>query len=420
MADLLWAIPVMIVLLLLKGFFSGSEIALVNSDRIKLRARAKQGDQGARLAIDLLKKPDVLLSTTLVGTNMATVILTTIGTMLMIQFFGSLGDLWAFLLFTPIMLIFGEIVPKSVYQQKSDTITPVIIHPLRWSSWLFAPIIFIFSRIARFAARLVGGGKREQTMFITREQLQSLVEMAEHGTALSALDRGQVRRVIRFAETTVAEAMIPTAEVTALSRTGTTADAIQLVRRHGYNRLPVYERSSNNIIGIVTLSTWDLMDAETQTRTLDDLIKPALYVSPNQTIDELLPVLNKRTDHMAIVVDEFGSAVGMITMEDIVEEVVGEIDVGYDFEEYLPRRKRTVEEVETGIFLMDSRLSISEASEVLDIPLPAKEFHTLGGMVIGRLRHIPKTGESITENGFRFVVEEATERSIVKLRVEAE
>ena len=160
-----------------------------------------------------------------------------------------------------------------------------------------------------------------------------------------------------------------------------------------------------------------MMNPELPEKPLADLIEPALYVSPYQTIDELLPVLRKRKDHMAIVVDEFGSAVGMITMEDILEEVVGEIDVGYDFDEYLPRRKRIFEMLGEDVYVMDSRLPIWEANEILGIRLPAKEFHTLGGLVMARLRHIPKKGESVVEAGYRFTVEGASDRAIEKLRV---
>jgi CBS domain containing-hemolysin-like protein len=180
----------------------------------------------------------------------------------------------------------------------------------------------------------------------------------------------------------------------------------------------VYRGNITNVTGIITLTTWDLMDGELPTRPLTELVRKAHYVSPYQTIDELLPILREREDHMAIVVDEFGSAVGMITMEDILEEVVGEIDVGYDFEEYLPRRKRIFEMVDDGIYLMDSRLPISEANEALGVEIPAKESHTIGGLVMARLRHIPEEGEYIIESGYRFTVQEATERTIVKIRVE--
>ena len=305
-----------------------------------------------------------------------------------------------------------------MYQQKSNELAPIVVYPLRFFSWLFYPVIFIFSRVARLTARIVGAGKTDQNVFITREQVRSLVEMAEMSSNVDAFDRGRIRRVIRFADTTVGEAMIPVAEMTAINRHRSTRDAIVLVRRRGYNRLPVYQSNISNIIGIITLTTWDLMDPELPDRPLSALTRPAHYVSLYQTIDQLLPVLRDREDHMAIVVDEFGSAVGMITMEDILEEVVGEIDVGYDFEEYLPRRKRVFEMLDEEVYLMDARLPISEANEVLGTNLPAAESHTIGGLVMARLRHIPKKGEFILESGYRLTVEEATERSIVRLRVE--
>jgi len=390
----------------------------VNSDKIKLRHKAKQGHRGADLALKLLREPAVLLSTTLVGTNISTVGLTTIGTLLMIDLFGSFGEIYAFLIFTPFLLILGEIVPKSIYQQKSDTITPVIIYPLRWMSFLFYPVVFIFSRLARAAARIAGAGKTDQPFFITREQLHTLFDMAEQGSAMSTFGRGRIRRVIRFAETTVVEAMVPIADVTTINRNENVTVAIDLIRKHGYNRLPVYESSTNNITGIATLTTWDLLDRSLVNKPLHKLIMPALYVTSKQTIDQLLPILRKRSDHMAIVVDEYGSAIGMITMEDIVEEVVGEIDVGYDFEEYLPKRRRVYERLAEDVYLMDSLLSITETNEVLSISLPPNEFHTIGGMLLARLRHIPKVGEFVVESGYRFTVAEATERSITKLRVE--
>jgi len=408
----------MVLLLLLKGFFSGSEIALVNSDKLKLHHKANQGNRGARMVLKLFQTPDVVLGTTLVGTNISTVVLTTIGTMLMIRQFGEAGDLYAVLLFTPLFLILGEVVPKSVYQQKSDEIAPIIVYPLRVFSALFYPIVFVFSRVARLGARLAGGGKTEQNVFITREQMRMVVEMADRGASVDLFDRARIKRAIRFAETSVGEAMIPVAEMTAINRNRDTRSAIQQVRRRGYNRLPVYTGNISNIVGIVTLTTWDLMDPELADRSIEDLIKPAYYVSHYQSIDQLLPILRTREDHMAIVVDEFGSAMGMITMEDILEEVVGEIDVGYDFEEYLPRRKRTFEVLDEETYIIDARLPISEANDVLFANLPAAESHTIGGLVMARLRHIPKQGESIVESGFRFTVEEATDRAIVKLRVE--
>ncbi|MDC1286662.1 hemolysin family protein [Gammaproteobacteria bacterium] len=408
-----------VVLLLAKGFFSGSEIALVNSDKVKLTARANQGHRGAREVLKLFKTPDLMLGTTLVGTNIATVALTTLVTVLFVDLFGVHGDLYAFLIFTPVLLILGEIVPKSIFQQKSDVVAPIAIFPLKVFSIVFFPIIIVFSRLARILARVLGGGKVEQNLFMTREQIRSVVEMSERTSSIDAFDRGRIRRVIRFSDTTVGEAMIPISEVTAIGSNRSIMRAIATVRRRGYNRLPVYKGNISNITGIATLTTWDLMEKATTKKSLDDLTKPAHYVLQLQTIDELLPILRQREDHMAVVVDEYGSATGIITMEDIVEEVVGDIDVGYDFEEYLPRRKKALEELGDNTYLVDSRLSVSEVNDLLDINLNTRVSYTIGGLVMNELGHIPDYGESMTDQGYKFSVQERTDKAILKLKIES-
>ena len=416
--DILFILLSMVILLFLQGFLSGSEIAMVNADKIKLHARANQGHKGARLVLRFFDRPDILLTTTLVGTNISVVTLTALGTLVMIQLFGERGDIYAVLLFTPLLLTFGEIVPKSVYQQNADRLAPIVVYPLQVFKTLLYPVILVFSYVARLAARMVGRRASENPLFITREQIRTVVEMADRGADVDVFDRARIKRAIRFTDTTVGEAMVPLAEIIAINRRHDTPLAFKLVRTHGYNRIPVFEGNIGNITGIITLTVWDLMDVEMVRRPLSDLIQSALYVSALQKIDELLPTLREREDRMAIVVDEFGSAIGMITMEDILEEVVGEISVGYDYDEYRPRRKRQYEMCAEGVYLVDSRVPISDINELLDIELPAIEFHTVGGFVETRLRHIPKTGESIVEAGWRFIVEEANERAILKLRVE--
>jgi len=214
--DILLTLLLMAVLLVLKGFFSGSEIAMVNADKVKLSALAGKGDRGSRMVLDEFRSPETLLGTTLVGTNIATIALATIGTLMMIRLVGDSGEWVAFLFFTPLFLIFGEIVPKSVYQHLSTEIAPRAIYPLRIFRLLFYPVVIVFSRIARFAARIFGGGRVEQNVFMTRELIRSVVEMVERTSSVDAFDRGRIRSVIRFAETTVGEAMIPVAEVTAV------------------------------------------------------------------------------------------------------------------------------------------------------------------------------------------------------------
>ena len=409
---------VMLLFLLLKGFFSGSEIAIVNSDKLKLRHQAKQGDRSAALLLKMFRTPDVILGTTLVGTNLATVTISTLGALMCIDLFGASGDLISVLLLTPFLLIFGEVVPKSVFQQKADTLARTVSHALHFFSFVFYPVIFVFSRVARFATRLIGGASKRQALFITREELRVLLDDSDPTGAAGKVDRNSIRRVIRFADTTVGQAMIPLADVIGLSETQTTADAVQLVMKHGYNRLPVYRGNITNLQGVLTLSTWDLLDQAIGERPIDEFVHPPLYLSPQQTIDQTLPLLQAREDHMGIVVDEFGSGIGILTMEDVFEEVVGDIDVGYDFDEYQPKRQYTIHNEGESRFVVSGRAPISEINDVLHIKLPLSEAHTIGGFVSSRLRHIPHVGESIVEDGFRFTVMEADPRTVVQVRAE--
>jgi CBS domain containing-hemolysin-like protein len=410
---------IMVVLLFLKGFFSGSEIALVNADRVKLRNKADKGNKGAALVLKLFENPEALLSTTLIGTNIATVALVTVGTSLMIRAFGTIGDLIGVLCLTPLLLIIGEIVPKSVYQQKSDYLAPLIVYPLRTFSILFAPVIFVFSRTARLVASMVGIKRPEQTVFVIREQLRTMVEMAEGLSNVGVFDRVRIRHALRFSETTVGETMTPIAEVAAIEKGQSIHDAIHLVHNMGYTRIPVYEGSITNIVGILSLTAWELVDRRLFQQSLDELLRPVPYVSDHQPIEQVLPMLTQREDPLAVVVDEFGSAMGIITVEDILEQVVGRVDAGEKLQT-TKKHIRTIEKLDEDLYMMDAHVPISEVNEELGIDLPAKEFHTIGGMIMARLRHIPQTNEYVTEKGYRFTVTEATERSVVKLRVERE
>ena len=404
--------------LVLKGFFSGSEIAMVNSDKLKVRHRAKLGDKGAGMVLKYFKTPDVILGTTLVGTNIATVVISTLGALIFIEFFGSYGDIISVIVLTPVLLIIGEVVSKSVFQQNADVLVDKLIYVLRFFSYVFYPIIFIFSGVARFATRIVGKGTVTHNMFITREELRVLLDLSDSASDPTTIDRKRIRRIIRFADTTVGEAMIPLAEVVGYNETKDIKEAIRLVIKYGFNRLPIYRGNITNVVGLLTLSTWDLMLPDLEERTVKEFVSPPLYLSPRQTIDSALPQLQARDDHMAIVVDEFGSAIGILTMEDVFEEVVGEIDVGYDFDEYHPKVRTYIEHESETSHLMSGRMPISEVNDTLLTSFSVQESHTIGGFIVSRTKRIPRVGDAIVEDGFRLTVLEADERSVLRVRLE--
>ena len=419
MIETLLILLIMVVLLLLQGFFSGSEIALVNADKFRLRHLASQGHKGAQLIMKMFQRPETVLGTTLVGTNISLVALTTLGTLLMIRLFGDYGDLVAFFIYTPLFLVLGEVVPKSVYQQKADVLAPKIIFPLRVFSLLFYPVVLIFSVLARLAVRLVGVKPSHHTLFITREQVRMMLEGAEQASNVDVFDRDRLLRAIRFAETTVGEVMIPIAEVTMLSNRQSVTTAIKLARKHGYFRLPVYEDEPGKIIGAVSLTIWELMEPGLKSRSLSELCRPVYYVVENQPVDEVLGELQHREDHMAIVVDEFGSAIGMLTLEDVLERVVGEvINLGYNFEAHLPRHRGHIEELVRDRYRLDGRTMLADVAELLSIPMEHLHAHTIGGLLLYEMRRLPKPGESIELSGYRFTVEAMTDKSIKSIIAE--
>lgn len=421
MIEILLTLLVMVVLLLLEGFFSGSEIAMVNADRYRMRYLANQGHKGARLLVKMFQRPEIILGTTLVGTNISLVALTTLGTLLMIRWFGAYGDLIALIIYTPLFLIFGEVVPKSVYQQKADLLAPRIIYPIRFFSVIFYPVVFVFSRLARLFVRLIGVKASRQSPFITREQVRMILESAEQAASIDVFDRDRLIRAIRFADTTVGEVMIPIAEVIMLHHRQAMIDAIRVAREHGNFRLPVYDDEPGNIIGVVSLSIWELMDPGLAQQSLEELRKPVMYVVENQPVDEILGELQHRDDQMAIVVDEFGSATGIITLEDVLERVLGEVvNLDFNFEAHVPHGKGHINKLGDEHYRIDGRALIYDVAESLGITLTHEYVHTLGGLLISEFRHLPRVGESMVISGYRFSVEEVSDKSITSILVEPE
>jgi len=415
--DLILQLLVILIFLLLKGFFSGSELAMVNSDKIHLRHEARMGNPGAKLVLNLFRTPDVMLGTTLVGTNIATVTITTLGTLIFVRLFGDAGDLISVLVFTPFLLIFGEIVPKSIFQQKADTIVTRIIYGLRFFSYVFYPVIFVFSRVARFAARLFGGASSAASGFISKDELRVLIDLSETASDSAATSKQRIRRIFRFADTTVGEVMTPLAEVIGFNETREMAEAVRRVWSSGFNRLPVFRGNITNVTGVMTLSTWDLLLPDIEQRPVGDFVKPALYLSPRQSLDQVLPLLRSRADHMAVVVDEFGSAIGILTMEDIFEEVVGPVDSGFDFDG-MKSRRISIEAISDDAHLISGRAPISELNDSLKLGLPVGEAHTIAGFLINRLRRIPQVGDTVQEQGYRYTVIEADARTATRVRAE--
>jgi CBS domain containing-hemolysin-like protein len=408
----------MLALLLVKAFFSGSEIALVSSDKHRLRMLAQKGDKGAALVIRLFNRPESLLATTLIGTNVATMTLSVIGTATAIQLAGSGGDLYAILALTPVMLILGEIVPKSIFQEKADVIAPRVALPLAVLRTVLMPVVIVLGWVARLVTRLVAPEAPAQSPFDMRQRLRMMLKGSEPAADAALLDRERIRRAIRLSDMTVGEAMVPLARVLGAPRHQSLPDIVQTGLQRGHRRIPLYEGNISNITAIALWTVWDELDSDFASRDAEEFMVDPHYVTPIQRLDELLSILLWRTDHMAIAVDEFGTAVGIVTLEDLMGILLGDVIKGVHLGPRDVQGRVNIERLGDDVLRLDASAPLGLVAEILDIDLPEREFHTVAGFVASRLRRIPAVGDAIEEQGYRITVTEGTSRAAGRVQIE--
>ena len=248
--ELVPSLGLMLICLVAEGFFSGSEIGVVSADRMKLRHQAAKGSRGARLALEMLARPEWLLSTTLVGTNIAVVTNTTVATGLMIELFGPAYSWLAVVVVAPLIWVFGEIVPKSVFQQRADVLTPKVIFVLKFCSSLFYPFLVVFSFFARLLGRLVGD-KEDANLFTLREEIKTMMQMSAGEGDIEPMEQSMIRRLFNFGETTAREVMMPLIDVVAVERDATCGAALELSTARSHVRLPVYHERVDRVVGVL-------------------------------------------------------------------------------------------------------------------------------------------------------------------------
>ena len=410
MGDILVTLGVMIVCLLMESFFSGSEIGVVSADRVKLRHDAAKGSRGARLALAMLDKPEWLLSTTLVGTNISVVTNTTMVTALMIELFGETGSWFAVALVVPLIWVFGEIVPKSVFQQRADLYTPRVIFLLKFFSWLFYPLLAVFSVLTRFIARVIGKSPVNYPSTL-REEIATLLQMSTSGGDIHQHEKTMIRRLFDFDETPVRDVMMPLIDVIGIEQGATCLEAMRLAREKAHKRLPVYEQRVDRIVGVI--NALELLDVDPEA-PITPFIRAADYVPASKSIQALLQDMQRDHHQVAVVVDEFGGAEGIVTLEDIIEEIVEDIADEYDAEETPTQWMRRLGERD---YLVSARIDPGSLAGELGIELPQGQYASLAGFLLERAHDVPRVGTTIQYKKVSFTIQRGSARVIEEVRV---
>ncbi|SIR92814.1 hemolysin family protein [Natronorubrum thiooxidans] len=404
-----------VVLIGLSGFFSSSEIAMFNLPKHRLEGMIEDGVTGAELVKSLKDDPHRLLVTILVGNNIVNIAMSSIATAILSIYFGGLvGVVLATFGITALVLLFGESVPKSYAVENTESWAIRISKPLKATEYLLYPLIILFDYLTRQINRLIGSTGAIESPYVTRDEIQEMIESGEREGVLEEEEHEMLTRIFRFNNTIVKEVMTPRLDMTAVPKDADIDEAIETCIQSGHARVPVYEGSLDNVQGVVHIR--DLVrdlnygEAEADDLRLEDLIQPTLHVPESKNVDELLTEMRENRMHMAIVIDEFGTTEGLVTVEDMIEEIVGEI--------LKTGEEEPVEQLDERTVIVRGEVNIEDVNEALEIDLPeGQEFETIAGFIFNRAGRLVEEGEEITYDGVRITVETVENTRIMKARL---
>ena len=399
----------LVFLVACSAFFSASETAFSSLNQIRLKSRAEDGDASAARVLAMAEKYDKLLSTILIGNNIVNIAAASIGTILFTQMLGAeRGATVSTIVLTIIVLIFGEVTPKSLAKEMPEKVATAVSPFLVLLMALMTPLTWLFTQWKKLLGHFVHSGEADT---ITEGELMTMVSEAENDGELTDRESELIRSAIEFDDVEVEEILTPRVDVVAVEDDIPLEELAQTFAESGYSRLPVYHGTIDNIIGVVHEKDFYIARLKKATK-IDDLVVPTLYTTGSTQISQLLRTLREQHHHLAVVVDEYGGTEGIITLEDILEELVGEIwdehdEVTEDF------RKQS-----DGSWLVSGSASVDDLYEELDLPEEEDiDSNTVNGLVQEKTCHLPKVGDRFTLGEYDGVVTRTAKRRVTEVRL---
>ena len=405
-------IGLLVVLLLGSGFFSASETSLMSLSKIRIRYMEDEGVKGAKLVGSLIEKSSDLLSSILVGNNIVNIAPTSVSTSLFINIFGDGGVAIATAVMTVLVLVFGEITPKTIAANSPEKVAVVVSKPISIIMKITKPIVWVFNLLTGIIFKIMGIDNDGVKPFITEEELKAMVNVSHEEGVLEMEEREIINNVFQFGDMQAKEAMIQRLDMVAIDIEDSYDEIIELFKSEKLSRLPVYQESIDDIVGILNIKDIIfLSDEEIENFDIKDYVREAFFTYEFKKITQLLEEMKKEKTQMAIVVDEYGGTAGLLTIEDLVEVIVGDIDDEYDEEE------EEIVKINDNEYLVEGSTKISDVNEQLGINLESEEFDSIGGFIIGYLKRIPEENEIIEVEDVKFKVESIDKNRINKIRI---
>ena len=405
-------IVLLAVLLLGSAFFSASETALMSLSKIKIRYMEEEGIKGAKLVASLTEKSSDLLSTILVGNNIVNIAATSVSTSLFITILGAQGVAVATAVMTVLVLIFGEITPKTISANSPEKVALLVSKPISLIMKILKPIVWIFNILTGVIFKLMGIDNKGVQPFITEEELKTMVNVSHEEGVLEMEEREIINNVFQFGDMQAKEAMVQRLDMVAVNIEDSYDEIIEMFKSEKLSRLPVYQESIDDIVGILNVKDIIfLSDEEIENFNIKDYIREAFFTYEFKKITQLLEEMKKEKSQMAIVVDEYGGTAGLLTIEDLVEVIVGDIDDEYDEEE------EEIVKINENEYLVEGSTKIIDVNETLGINFESEEFDSIGGFIIGYLKRIPEENELIEVENVKFNIESIDKNRINKIRI---
>jgi len=405
-------IVIVLALLALSAFFSSAETALTTVNKMRVRTLAEAGNKDALILTKVIEDPGKMLSTVLVGNNIVNLSASSMMTTLTMELFGSKAVGIATGILTLLILVFGEIIPKNVSNLYSETTALKYARIISFLMFVLTPVIYLVNQIALGLLLLLGMDPNKKKEAITEDELRTIVEVSHEEGVIESEERKMINNVFDFGDSVAKDVMVPRIDMVMVDVDSSFEELLDVFREERFTRIPVYEESTDNVIGIINMKDLLLAD-KNRPFSIRDFLREPMYTYEYKKTAELMMEMRGTLSNMVIVLDEYGATAGLITLEDMLEEIVGEIRDEYDEDE-----EDEIREIAPDEYLVQGSTKLDDLNDRLGLSLESQDYDSIGGLVIGLLEHLQEEGESVDHGNLRLLVEHVEKNRIEKVRIE--
>lgn len=408
----LWQSILLIVLLMMSAFFSASETALMSLSKIRLRHMLEENVKGAERVSHLLKSPSHMLGAILVGNNIVNIASSALATSIAITLFGPVKGIGISTgVMTLLVLIFGEITPKSIASERSEQIALKVAAPISILMVILTPVLTAIMFVTGLLIKMMGGSPDKDQPFITEEELKTMVTVSHEEGVLEGDEKKMIYNVFEFGDSQVGDVMTPRTDMVMVEKSTEFGEIVDLFKSERFSRIPVYDETPDNIIGLLNVKDLIFYEPVHNAFKIEDFIREPYFTYEFKMTSELFAEMRSKRAAIAIVLDEYGGTAGMVTLEDLVEEIVGDIQDEYDDHEV------SIEVIQENEYIVDGSTKIDVVNEMIGLRIETEDFDSIGGFIIGEFGRLPEVGERIEHGNVEFVVESVEKNRIEKLRI---